>query len=156
MKKFKLSHIVLYAKGWYHQTDDIFRDLRFALTLDDYSGEFFSDKDIVRKLLQDCGEIDKTHFTMDQIYCGIQKNKTFMSGYVHKDSPIYVTENYKDKPILNEYDMDIAIVMYLLSGLKFLNNDEWEQTKPIYGKGLGKPYHLKATKVKEHFDVISE
>ena len=151
-KKFNLSNVVLYAKGWYHKTDDVFRDLRFALTLDGYSGEFFTEKDIVRKLLQDCGELSSNVFSMDQIYCGIQKNQTHMKGYVHKDSPVYVTETHKDKPILNEYDVDIAIVKYLLAGLQSLKKEEWEPAKPTYGKGLGKPYNIKKTKVEEMFE----
>lgn len=148
-KKFDLSHVVLYAKGWYHKTDDIFRDLRFALTLDDYSGEFFSKKDIVRKLLRDCSELSSNVFSMDQIYCGIQKNQTHMKGYVHNESPKYVLEKY-DKE-LDEYDMDIAIVKYLIGELKFIKKEEWKAAKPIYGKGLGKPYHIKKPRVEEMF-----
>lgn len=149
MKKFKLSHVVLYAKGWYHQTDDIWRDLRFALTLDDYSGEFFSKKDIVRKLLRDCSELSSNAFSMDQIYCGIQKNQTHMKGYIHKESPAYIVEN-NDKE-LDEYDMDVAIVKYLIAELRFIKSDEWEAAKPIYGKGLGKPYNIKKSRVEEMF-----
>ena len=35
--KFKLSHTILYAKGWYLKTDDIWGDLERVLLLDDYS-----------------------------------------------------------------------------------------------------------------------
>ena len=34
---FKLSHVVLYAKGWYQKSDDIWKDLKKILNLDDYS-----------------------------------------------------------------------------------------------------------------------
>ena len=37
MNKFKLSHVVLYAKGWYKITDDIWEDLANILVLDNYN-----------------------------------------------------------------------------------------------------------------------
>jgi hypothetical protein len=35
--KFKLTHVVLYAKGWYNSSDDIYADLKEILKLDDYT-----------------------------------------------------------------------------------------------------------------------
>lgn len=152
-KKFKLSHVALYAKGWYHATDNIWRDLRFALTLDGYSGEFFKNKDIVRKLLQECSELNKTVFTMDQIYIGIQKLETFKYGYIHKDSPSYCFINMQQKDIDNlpEYDNDMAFVKYLISNIRFLTNNEWEVVKPKYGNKLGKPYCINKKDVEDLF-----
>ena len=34
--KFPLSHVVLYAKGWYERTNDLYEDLKKMLHLDDY------------------------------------------------------------------------------------------------------------------------
>lgn len=152
--KFDLTHVVLYAKGWYHKTDDIWRDLRFALTLDDYMSEFFSKKDIVRKLLIECSKLNSNAFSMAQIYCGIQKNQTHMKGYVHKESPVYVLENNDKEP--DEYDMDIAIIKYLIGELAFIKKEEWEPTKPTYGKGLGKPYKIKKPRVEKMFAHVKK
>lgn len=152
---FKLSHVVLYTKGLYHHTKDIWRDLRFALTLDGYSGEFFKNKDIVRKLIQECSTLDSNYFTMDQIYVGIQKTETFKFGYIHKDTPhiylMYMSQHDIDN--LPQYDIDLAFLGYLLSGLRFLEKGTWKPTRPVYGKKLGKPYTLSNETINNMFSV---
>lgn len=154
--KFTLQHVVLYAKGWYHHTDDIYRDLRFALTLDDYSGEFFSDKDIIRKLLYECENLsDDNRFKLGQIYMEIQPDRTLMHGYLHDQIPKYIRNdrfNY-DEP----YDFNKAILMYILSSLRFIKSGEqWDAIAPVYGQGLGKPYKIKKHRVDEMFNKIKE
>ena len=36
-QKFKLTNVVLYAKGWYKKSDDIWEDLKKILELDNYT-----------------------------------------------------------------------------------------------------------------------
>lgn len=149
--KFELSHVVLYAKGWYQKTDDIFRDLRFALTLDDYSGEFFKDKEIIYKLLSECEKLDGYRFKLSTIYNKIQPRNTAMYGYNHNlDQNIYgVYENIHE----NVYDFNLAILYYIISELRFIDKDSWNTVKPIYGKGLSKPKDITNKQVDEMFKV---
>lgn len=150
---FELSHVVLYAKDWYHHTNDVWRDLKFALTLDGYSGEFFKNKDIVMKLLRECSKLNSNYFSMEQIYCGIQKSETFKYGYLHKETHLmYITQKEIDN--LPQYDIDTAFVKYLLSGLRFLEKDTWKIVKPVYGKKLGKPYKVSLETINNHFNKV--
>ena len=36
-QKFKLANVVLYAKGWYKKSDDIWEDLKKILEFDNYT-----------------------------------------------------------------------------------------------------------------------
>lgn len=146
--KFRLCHVVLYAKGWYHKTDDIFRDLRFALNLDGYSGDHFSNDDIVYMLLSECDQIKKTSFKTSEIYFKIRPRETYLYGYIHNQSPDY----FKRPTEYKDYDFNLAIIYYILSKLRFLNKSEWViDVGPIYGKGLGKPYRIKKSEIEEIF-----
>jgi hypothetical protein len=150
MSKIKLSHVVLYAKGWYHGTDNIIRDLQFALTLDGYSGEFFKKRDLANKLVESCSALSSeiTHFKTTQILNGIRPELSYLVGYYHNSSPDWCT---RDEWRKGDYDYDLAIIHYCLSGLRFLDKERWNSTKPIYGKGLGKPYRIKKKDVEEMF-----
>lgn len=154
MGKITLSHTVLYAKGWYHSTDDIIRDLKFALSLDNYSGELFKKGDISNFLIQHCSKIsDKIfHFQTTQILNGIRPEFSWKTGYYHNSSPDWCT---RDEWRTGDYDYDIAIIYYCLSGLRFLEKEYWNVSRPIYGKGLGKPYKIKKEQLEEHFKDIN-
>lgn len=153
MEKITLSHTVLYAKGWYHSTDDIVRDLKFALSLDDYSGEFFKKGDIANMLIRQCSKLsDKIHhFQTTEILNGIRPEFSWKTGYYHNSSPDWFT---RDEWRKGDYDYDLAIIHYCLSGLRFLEKDYWNKVRPAYGKGLGKPYRIKKEQIKEFFSDI--
>ena len=47
--KFKLTNLVLYAKGWYLKTDDLWADLKNILELDNFTP--FNNRDIYSIIL---------------------------------------------------------------------------------------------------------
>ena len=51
MKKAKISHTILYIKGWYRVSEDILEDLRATLLADGYSADLFKDDDVINVLL---------------------------------------------------------------------------------------------------------
>jgi hypothetical protein len=150
MSKIKLSHVVLYAKGWYHSTDNIVRDLQFALTLDGYSGEFFNKGNLANILVESCSALSNEifHFKTTEILNGIRPEFSYKTGYYHNSSPDWCT---RDEWRKGDYDYDLAIINYCLSGLRFLDKERWNPIKPTYGKGLGKPYRIKKKDVEEMF-----
>lgn len=154
MEKFELSHVVLYTKKWYHATDDIFRDLRFALTIDGYSGEYFKDLDIIYKLLSECEKLDGHKFKMSTLYNNIQPYNTFMFGYTHNQTPEYVRNTNNIEDYQNDYDFNLAILYYIISSLRFIDTNSWIHVHPIYGKGLSKPHRIKTEDVNEMFKTI--
>ena len=56
--KLKLSHTILYAKGWYEWSDDIIKDLTKTLEADGYS--VFTPWDIRNILLSTIDKLDNT------------------------------------------------------------------------------------------------
>jgi len=143
---------MLYAKGWYKSTDDIIRDLQFSLTLDGFSGELFSKGDIANFLIEKCSKLSGEcfHFEITQVLNGIRPEYTWKTGYYHNESPNIFT---KDEWRECDYDYDLAIIKYCLSGLRFLETEKWIPVKPTYGKGLGKPYKIKSSQIEEMFSA---
>jgi len=65
MKKFPLTHTVLYFKGWYKKSDNIFNDLRKTLKMDSYDTSEYTDEKVVLILAQ---QMDEYHDTIKQCY----------------------------------------------------------------------------------------
>lgn len=150
---YKLGHLALYAKGHYtmynsldgtSKNSSIWDDLRVILTLDDYSAEFFSKKDIVTCILYHTDTIKTRAFKQTITFIeGISKEECWKYGYYTTDH-----EWVKNTPKLNlgEYDMYEAVIHYILSNLRLtpisdlgLDNLPY----PIYGEeGLPRPLHL--------------
>ena len=126
--KFKLSHVILYAKGWYLRTDNIFEDLKKILALDNYSP--FSDLDVYLILLNEVQESKGYRWTeLREVLNGIYPQNCWRYGYYVKD-----TYSWSDKPKegLPDYDMPTAFIHYVLSCLRYINSEDWNPRIPNY------------------------
>jgi hypothetical protein len=153
MEKFRLSHLCLYAKGWYQKTNDIVKDLQTILSLHGFSGDL-SKRDIASFMIGKCEKIDIFHFSTSQVVAGLEPYQTYRSGYVHNQTP-RIFNRLDDK--LEDYDYSLAIIYYCLSGLSMLDNEKWVREAPIYGKVLKKPEHITQSDIDSNFkDIIRD
>jgi len=154
MEKFRLSHLCLYAKGWYQKTNDIVKDLQIVLSLDGFSGDLFSKREIASFMISKCEKIDIVHFSTSKVVAGLEPSQTFKTGYVHNLTPKYFV---REDEQLQDYDYCLAIIYYCLSGLSMLDNEKWVRDVPIYGKGLEKPEHITQSYIDSNFkDIIRD
>lgn len=119
IKKFPLSHTALYCKGWYEVSKNPFDDLRKTLTADGYSGEFFSDSDIVSLLL---GKIDDYFELFKKSYNPLG----FQDIYRHIDKYSWLYAEMKDKSF--EYKVWGWIRFQICN----LHKDDFELVEPDY------------------------
>lgn len=148
MKKIDLPHVVLYAKGWYTRTTEkVFDDLRKCLTCDGYSAEFFTDSDIVTKLLH---EIEKLpNFSVAEFFNEIKEKNSWKYGY-------YTSENTKLFPIRKPsddkiYNQDEAVVFYCLSCFCNSEIQYYVITRPDFEKCLPRNEHVDDESMKRIF-----
>jgi hypothetical protein len=149
-KKYKLSNLVLYAKGWYHKTDDVWVDLFKILELDDYTP--FTKEDIFSIIVS---SLEKTNFEyrfndLKEVLFGIYPSECWKVGYYVKEN-----SNWSNKPKeeLPDYDMPTAFIYYVLSNLRFLSNEHWIPKVPQYKK-YPKAKHITYKNVFEHFNSV--
>lgn len=130
--KFKLTNVVLYAKGWYLKTDDVFEDLKKILELDGYSP--FTKYDVYSILLNNVQSSNLYRWTeLKEVLNGIHPNNCWRFGYYTKyNIPFFIT--YKDNENTPEYDMLTAFVYYTLSNLRNLDNKQWDVKMPQVSK----------------------
>lgn len=139
--KFKLSHVALYAKGFYKRTDNVFEDLLEILKLDDYTP--FDKRDVTIILMngyQKCFDVDLINFISD-----IQDGNTWKVGYITKNSPFY------KNAVIKEYDMLEACVYKILSDVRFLTKDQFLVKFPKYSKKNPRPETIEIKKLYEFF-----
>jgi hypothetical protein len=141
--KFKLTHVVLYAKGWYNSSDDIYADLKEILKLDDYTP--FTNGDVYSILLNSFNNWNHQSTSLDRVLMGIHPNNCWKVNYFTKGSPWSSTPD--DNP---DYDIPTAFIYYVMSVLRFLEPEYWTPTQPNY-KTQPKPKHITNKKVKEFF-----
>lgn len=153
MEKFELSHVMLYAKGWYEHSDDIFKDLKQCLCLDDYSGDLMSNTDVMNLILNHCQKLNLPAFELSQFVYGIRPESTYRCAYYHNQSPDWCT---KPEWRIGNYDMTTAVLYYCMSHIRFLESDNWIKAKPIYSNGLTKPKHITKKKINDHFKNIEK
>jgi hypothetical protein len=126
--KFKLTNVVLYAKGWYLQTDDIFEDLRKILELDDYlpNNKF----DVYSILLHHVQSSNLYRWTeLKEVMNGIHPHNCWKVGYyTNYNVPFFIDRKCGQN--LPEYDMVTAFVYYTLSNLRNLDNTQWYVKMP--------------------------
>jgi hypothetical protein len=127
--KFKLTHTTLYAKGWYKKSDDVWADLIKILELDNYTP--FTRKDVYNILLGHVQECDFRWCELREVMIGIHPNECWKYGYYTKDN-FYSFVSKTEK--LPEYDMPIAFVYYVLSNLRNLDKNQWENKIPKWTK----------------------
>jgi hypothetical protein len=130
--KFKLSHVALYAKGFYIRTDNVIEDLIEILKLDNYTP--FDKKDVLNILMkayQKCFEVDLINFISD-----IQDGNTWKVGYITKNCPFY------KNAVIKEYDMLEACIYKMLSDVRFLTKEQFVIEFPKYSKKNPRPQNI--------------
>lgn len=136
--KFKLQHVVLYAKNWYHKSDNLIEDLKKCLTGDNYSGEFFTKNDVLRVIVN---QFEKLPYNQDRGLIAIlnetKPQNCWKYGYYTKQHPVNFNPN--DLP---EYDFDTACLYYILSVLRFMDSKEWIPCVPNFDKVLPRASHI--------------
>lgn len=126
--KFKLTNVVLYAKGWYLQTDDIFEDLKKILELDGYTP--FTKYDVYSILLSNVQSSNLYRWTeLKEVMNGIHPHNCWKVGYYTKENTPFGKKD-KDYDKLPEYDIVTAFVYYTLSNLRNLDNTQWYVKMP--------------------------
>ena len=135
--KFKLTNLVLYAKGWYLKTDDIWVDLIKILELDDYTP--FDKMDVYNIITGAVQNSNIYRWTeLREVLDGIHPKNCWKHGYYVKDN-----HGWSNKPIneLPDYDMPTAFIYYVISNLRFMENTRWNVKFPKYSK-YPKPKHI--------------
>lgn len=155
MEKFTLHHTALYSKGWYKRYNNktIWQDLQIMLTLDGYSGDLFSNKDILRVILAQCQRINMPAFTdLYSFVNGISENECWKYGYYTKNHTWIKANPKKELP---EYDNNEAIVRYCLSNISMLSPNQLSESgklpRPDYVKGLPRKNGISDKKINELF-----
>jgi len=120
--KFILSHTVLYAKGWYKKTNDIWEDLKAILVLDGYQPD--TKANILGILVYRFNDLKIHQTSLPEVLVGIHPNNCWKSNYITKEHC----------PISNapDYDMPTAVVYYIMSVLRFLDKEHWDVVVPKY------------------------
>lgn len=141
--KFRLGHVVLYAKGWYNKTEDIWDDLLEILKLDDYHPITKNDvwSIILNRFLQDC------ELNILDILNTVSEDNCWKVGY-------YTNKHtwMQNRCELNEYDMPTATIYYILSQLRYLTTDEYLQVVPKYSKNNLLPKNVTLKQVIDTFN----
>jgi hypothetical protein len=125
-KKFKLTNVVLYAKGWYKRTDNVWEDLMKILELDDYTP--FSNNDIysiITSAVQNFQGVERWT-ELKQVLFGIHPSECWKYGYYTKENQTWASKNTK----IHDYDMPTAFIYYVLSNLRFMENKYWDVRMP--------------------------
>lgn len=127
---FRLSNLVLYAKGWYKITDDIWEDLKQILVLDDYTP--FTKEDIYSIILNSFENYSSRQTTLREVLQGITPKECWKVGYYTKGNANWLSKKEQDD--LPEYEMKEAFIRYVLSTLRFFNVDQYNNHTPLYSK----------------------
>ena len=143
---FTLSHVVLYAKGYYNKSGDIYTDLKQILQYDDYSP--FTNNDvfgIISHRFQESGIYRITDLT--EVLNGISPYNCWKYGYVVEES-----KQWFDKDaIVQKYDIQTAFIYYVLSSLSTLSNENWIKKVPKYSKITPRPKNIELKTIIKNF-----
>lgn len=131
-KKIPLSYTILYAKGWYEKSDNLIEDLKETLRLDDYTP--FSKNDVLSILIRNYQEYSK-------------KELIDIISTIHPDN-VWKVSYPGDK----EWDLYDAVVYYILSYFRFLNNNEWEIKTPNYRGKLKRNPDIEVKTIIKYFN----
>ena len=148
MEKFKLSHVAMYAKGWYKRRDNIWHDMRKCLTADGYSGEVFSKYDTLMIIMIKFEKIPRNanRSILSEFYNGIKPSQCWKHGYYTKDHTWA-----KDYQSLPEYNIDEAALRYCLSEIALLGREDFNIVKPDYKNCLPRPNDYKKETFEKFF-----
>lgn len=126
-KIFPLSHVVLYAKGWYKRTDNVWDDLLKILELDNYSP--FDRSDVYNIIVSSFSEFDHSESSLRNVLFTISENNCWKVGYYTKGNAEW---SRRPKEELPDYDMQTAVIYYILSTLRFIELTNWKIAVPKY------------------------
>ena len=144
--KFNLTNVVLYAKGWYLQTDDVWEDLKKILKLDDYTP--YAKVDVYTILLNAVQESKIYRWTeLREVLIGIHPSTCWKVGYYVKDNHYWANQPKEELP---DYELETAFIYYVLSNLRFLDSKHWNPQMPKVTK-YPKAEHITICKLYEHF-----
>jgi hypothetical protein len=147
MGMFKLTHVTLYAKGWYLRTNDIWDDLIKILDLDGYTP--FDKMDVYSILLSEVQNSQIYRWTeLKEVMNGIHPSNCWKFGYYIKQNSFWANKSESELP---EYDLQTAFVYYVLSNLRFMDNKNWTPAIPKYTK-YPRSKHITIRNVYDHFD----
>jgi len=120
MKKFRLTNVALYAKGWYEKTDDMYADLKKILALDGYTP--FVDNDVYRIIIYAYQDFvtQNTNFRLSVFLDDISQHSCWKHGYFTEGSGW----GKKDE-ILPKYNMQTAVIKKILSDCVSMDNECW-------------------------------
>ncbi len=122
-----LSHVVLYAKGWYLNTGDVFADLKKILVLDNYTP--FTNTDVYSIILNSVQNSKLYRWTdLTEVLNGIHPNNCWKYGYYVKANAFWSSGTTAAE--LPDYDMPTAFIYYVLSNLRFLDSEYWNPVTP--------------------------
>lgn len=143
--KFKLTNVVLYAKGWYKRTDNVWDDLIKILELDGFQP--FNKWDVYSIILTAVQKSNIYRWTdLTEVLMGIHPNNCWKFGYYTKENEGWAGND----TIIHEYDMPTAFIYYTLSNLRFMENSLWNPSMPKVTK-YPKGEHITINKLYEHF-----
>lgn len=141
-KIFPLTHLVLYSKGWYKHSDNIWDDLKIILEMDGYTP--FTKGDVYNIILNNFDKFDSRESELRQVITGIHPSECWKHGYYTNQyySPLEETKN------LPNYDMPEALIRYVISSLFGIDNNQWCAKLPdyIHHKEL-RPNHITIKKL---------
>jgi len=145
--KFKLSHTVLYSKGWYNKTDDIMEDLKKSLILDGYS-DMIDSKNVVSIMINRFNDLN---FSLYDILSTISEDNCYRVGYYTNSHDWVDGHENRDK-----FKMEYAIMYYIVSQLRFMNTNDYEFVVPKYSKENPRPNHITLKQVIDTFNSKDE
>ena len=128
MKKitdFPFNDIVLYAKGWYERTDNVFEDIKKCIKQDNHYNVWdgMSKRDICSLMLR----------CLDKIYSYLDEDDKKCQRWLYSHAAFLEKIEHNMNFYGNTYEE--AIVYAVLSILAELTIDEIELKAPKYGKG---------------------
>jgi len=127
MEKFTLTNTVLYAKGWYLQTDDLIEDLKKILELDGYTAFIKNDVyNIILHRVEDFAVNNKHWTKMSAILDGIHPYNCWKHNYYIGENNIWADAKTK----IQKYDQQTAFIYYALSNMRDLSKEEWNVKMP--------------------------
>jgi hypothetical protein len=145
-KIFPLSHVVLYAKGWYKTTDNVWDDLLEIIKIDDYTP--FDRGDVYNIIVSRFSEFDSHETNLRNVLFSISENNCWKVGYYTKGN---VEWSSRPKEELPDYDMQTAVIYHILSTLRFIEVTKYNLVVPKYKKY---PKHPERT-LKDVIEVFS-
>lgn len=126
----KLKNVVLYCKGHYQRSGDVWADLKKCLEADDYAPETNSDVLGImgaRAAKLVLSQYSSPETALIEMLSDIAPWNTWKVGYYHKDSPKFIWANVDSKiEELPEYDYREAVLRAYMSRVSMSTREDLE------------------------------